>query len=132
MTIHFHISLTYALFDSPSVIFMHNVGAIQEMANQIDELKGRVLAAVEKADFLYSAANEVKVLFEREASEKMVLEARLKETEAEAAEHALRLEESTRMASFEAEKLREKLEFDKREAAHEVEVIVFVLETLLY
>ncbi len=102
---------------------MYNVGAIQEIAHQIDQLTGRVLTAVEETDFLQSAAKEVKVLFEREASEKAVQEAKLQETEAEAAEYALCLEESTRRASLEAEKLKEKLEFEERETAHEIEVI---------
>ncbi len=104
---------------------MYNVGAIQEVAHQIDQLTERTLTAVEKTDFLQSAAKELKVLFERESSEKAVQEVRLQETEAEAAEHALCLEESTRVASLDAEKLQEKLQFDKREAAHQIEVVIW-------
>ncbi len=111
------------LLNLSSVIFMYNVGAIQEIAHQIDQLTGRVLAAVEKSDFLQSAAKEIKMLFEMEASEKAVQEAKLQEIEAEAAEHALHLEESIRRASLEAEKLKEKLEFEERETAHEIEVM---------
>ncbi len=122
------ILLLTTLLNFPSVIFMYNVGAIQEVAYQISGLKKRTLVAEEKMDFLQSAAKEAKVLFEREASEKAVQEARLQETEAEAADHAFRLEESTRMAAHDAEKLKEKLEFDKREAAHELEAVIYIAE----
>ncbi len=103
---------------------MHNVGAIQEIAYEIKELTDRILTAVEKCDFLQSTAKDVKVLFEREASEKAVQEAKLQE--ADAAEHALRLEEAMRRTSFEAEKLKEKLEFEERETAHEIEVTTYL------
>ncbi len=105
---------------------MHNVGAIQEIAYEIKELTDRILTAVEKCDFLQSTAKDVKVLFEREASEKAVQEAKLQKAEADAAEHALRLEEAMRRTSLEAEKLKEKLEFEERETAHEIEVTTYL------